>query len=203
MWELDHKECWALKSWCFWTVVLDKTLYRVPWTAQRSKQSILKETNPEFSLKGLMLKLKLQYFGQLLGSANSLEKILMLGILKTGGEGDDRGWDGWMAWLTQWTWVWANSGRWWRTGMPEVLQSMGLQRIGHDWVTEQQLQHTSRIIQHPFFYLWPISVSIMFLSFIRVVAYIKISFFTKAELYSIVCICHILFIQSTFSEHLG
>ena len=203
MWELDHKECWALKSWCFWTVVLDKTLYRVPWTAQRSKQSILKETNPEFSLKGLMLKLKLQYFGQLLGSANSLEKILMLGILKTGGEGDDRGWDGWMAWLTQWTWVWANSGRWWGTGMPGVLQSMGLQRIGHDWVTEQQLQHTSRIIQHPFFYLWPISVSIMFLSFIRVVAYIKISFFTKAELYSIVCICHILFIQSTFSEHLG
>ena len=72
-------------------MVLDKTLYRVPWTAQRSKQSILKETNPEFSLKGLMLKLKLQYFGQLLGSANSLEKILMLGILKTGGEGDDRG----------------------------------------------------------------------------------------------------------------
>ena len=138
MWELDHKECWALKSWCFWTVVLDKTLYRVPWTAQRSKQSILKETNPEFSLKGLMLKLKLQYFGQLLGSANSLEKILMLGILKTGGEGDDRGWDGWMAWLTQWTWVWANSGRWWGTGRPGLLQSMELQGGRQDLATEQQ-----------------------------------------------------------------
>ena len=63
--------------------------------------------------------------------------------LKAGGEGGDRGWDGWMASLNQWTWVWANSGRSWRTGKPGVLQSMGLQRVGHDWATEQQQQVTN------------------------------------------------------------
>ena len=76
MWELDHKEGWVLKNWCIWTVVLEKT-FRVPWTARRSNQSILKE-NPEYSLGGLMLKLKLQYFGHLMRRANSLEMTLML-----------------------------------------------------------------------------------------------------------------------------
>ena len=79
MWELDHKEGWALKNWCFWTVVLEKTL-ESPWTARRSNQSILKEINPEYSLEGLVLKL--QYFGQLLRRANSLEKTLMLGKIE-------------------------------------------------------------------------------------------------------------------------
>ena len=81
MWELDHKEGWPLKNWCFWTVVFEKTL-RVPWTARRSNQSKQKEINPEYSLKGLMLKLKLQYFGHLMRKANSLEKTLMLGKTK-------------------------------------------------------------------------------------------------------------------------
>ena len=58
-------------------------------------------------------------------------------ILRAGGEGDDRGWDGWMTLLTQWTWVWANSGRWWRTWKSGMLQVTGLKRVGHDWVTEQ------------------------------------------------------------------
>ena len=75
MWELDYKESWAQKNWCFWIVVLEKTLnLRVPWTARRSNQSILKEINPEYSLEGLMLKLKLQYFGHLIWRADSLEK---------------------------------------------------------------------------------------------------------------------------------
>ena len=82
------------------------------------------------------LMLKLQYFGHLMWRANSLEKILMLG-LKAGG-GDGRGWNGWMASQTRWTWVWANSGRWLRTGKTSRLQSMGLQRVGHNWATEQQ-----------------------------------------------------------------
>ena len=103
MWELDHKEGWTLKNWCF-------------WTARRSNQSILKEINPEYSLEGLMLKLKLQYFGHLMQRGDSFENTLMLGIIEGRGERDDRGWDGWMASLTQWTWVWANSRRWWRTG---------------------------------------------------------------------------------------
>ena len=77
MWELDYKESWALKNWCFWTVVLEKIL-RVPWTAWRSNQSILKENSPEYSLEGLMLKLKLQYFGHLIWRTDWLEKTLML-----------------------------------------------------------------------------------------------------------------------------
>ena len=81
MWELDHKESWVLKTWCFWTVVLEKT-QRVPWTARRSNQSILKEISPEYSLEGLMLKLKLQYFGHLMGRTNLLEKTLMLGKIE-------------------------------------------------------------------------------------------------------------------------
>ena len=76
---------------------------RVPWTARRSNQSILKEINPEYSLEGLMLKLKLQHFGYLMCRADSLEKTLMLGRLKAGGEGDNRGLDGWVASLAQWT----------------------------------------------------------------------------------------------------
>ena len=81
MWELDYKERWAPKNWCFWTVVLEKTL-RVPWTARRSNQSILKEISPGCSLEGLMLKLKLQHFGHLMRRTNSLEKTLMLGKIE-------------------------------------------------------------------------------------------------------------------------
>ena len=77
MWELDYKESWALKNWCFWTVVLEKTLEH-PWTARRSNQSILK-ISPGISLEGMMLKLKLQYFGYLMRRVDSLEKTLMLG----------------------------------------------------------------------------------------------------------------------------
>ena len=81
MWELDYKESRAPKNWCFWNVVFAKTL-EVPWTARRSNQSILKEISSESSLEGQMLKLKLQYFGYLLGRANSFEKILMLGRIE-------------------------------------------------------------------------------------------------------------------------
>ena len=79
-WELDYKENWALKNWCFWTVVLK--ILRDPWTARRSNQSILKEISPEYSLEGLMLKLKLQYFGHLMGRTDSLEKTLILGKIE-------------------------------------------------------------------------------------------------------------------------
>ena len=131
MWELVRKKGWALRKWCFWIVVLEKLL-RVPWTAKRSNQSILKEIN----LEGLMLKL--QYFGHLMQRTDSMEKTLMLERLKVGGEGDDRGWDGWMASVTQWTWVWASSRSWWWIGEPGMIQSMGSQRVRHGWVTEQQ-----------------------------------------------------------------
>ena len=110
-----------------------RRLLRVPWTARRSNQSILKEISPEYSLEGLMLKLKLQYFGHLIWKTDSIEKTLMLGKIKGRRR---RGRDGWMASPTLWTWVWVNSGSWWWTGKPGVLQSMGSQRVGHDWATE-------------------------------------------------------------------
>ena len=102
----EHGRTDAFEPW--WSFL------RVPWTARRSNKSNLKEINPEYSFEGLMLKLKLQYFGHLMQRADSLEKTLMLGKMRAG-EGGGRGWDGWMTSLTQWTWVWASSGRWWRT----------------------------------------------------------------------------------------
>ena len=118
--------------------MLLRRLLRVPWTARRSIQSILKEISPEYSLEGLMLKLKLWYFGHVMRRADSFEKTLMLGKIEGKRRRDDRGWDDWMASLTRWTWLWANSGRYWRTGKPGVLQSMGSQRDGHNWAAQQQ-----------------------------------------------------------------
>ena len=114
MWELDYKESWAQKNWCFWTMVLEKTLV----SPLDSKE---KEISPEYSLEGLMLKLKLQYFGHLMGRTDSLEKTLMLGKI----EGRRRrGWQR-MRWFMaspiRWTWVWVNSGNWWWTGRPGML----------------------------------------------------------------------------------
>ena len=93
--------------------------WRVPWTARRSDQSILKEINPEYSLEGLMLKLKFQYFDHLCKVLTHLKRAWCWGRLKAGGEGDNRGWEDWMASPTQRTWVWATSGSWWWTGKPK------------------------------------------------------------------------------------
>ena len=133
-------ESWTVKKaerWKTYTseVVLEKTL-ESPLDSKDTQQSILKEINPEYSLEGLMLKRKLQYFGHLMWRTDSLEKTLMLGKIEGGGEGDDRGWEGWMASQTQWTWVWVNSRSWWWTGRPGVLQSLGSQRVTHNWATE-------------------------------------------------------------------
>ena len=129
MWELDYKESWAPKNWCFWTVVLEKTL-ESPLNSKQINQSILKEISPECSLEGLMLKL-----------ATWCEEVTHWKSPRCwerlkAGEGGDRGWDGWMASLTQWTSIWANCRSWWWTGRPGVLLSMGWQWLRHDWVTE-------------------------------------------------------------------
>ena len=117
-WTIKKAEHWrtdAFELWCW------RRFLRVPWTARKSKQSILKEINPEYSLEGLMLKLKLQYFG--CEELTHWKRPWCWERLKVGGERDDRGWDGWMASPTQWTWVWINSGSWrWKPG---VLQSRG------------------------------------------------------------------------------
>ena len=126
----ENRRIDAFELWCW------RRLLRVPCIARRSNQSILKEISPGISLEGMMLKLKPQYFGYLMQSVDSLEKTLMWEGLGAGGEGDDRRWEGWIASLTQWTWVWANSRSWWWTGRPGVLRFMGSQRVRHDWETE-------------------------------------------------------------------
>ena len=138
MWELDHKESWVLKNWCFWTVVLKKTL-ESPMDFKEVNQSILKEITSEYSLEGLMLKLR--YFGHLMQRTDSLEKTLMLGKIEGRRRRGRERWDGWMASLTRWTWIWVGSGSWWWTGKPSVLQSMGLQRVRLSEWTETLSQH--------------------------------------------------------------
>ena len=130
MWELDYKESWVWNNGCFWTVVLEKTL-ESPLDLKEIQPVHPKGNQLEYSIEGLMLKVKLHYFGHLMQRTNSLEKILMLGKIE--GKRRRRGWDGWMASPTQWIWIWASYERWWRTGKPDVLQSMRLQRVGHDW----------------------------------------------------------------------
>ena len=134
MWEFDCKESWRIDTfelWCW------RRLLRVPWTTRRSIQSILKEISPEYPLETFMLKLNLQYFGHLMQRNDSLEKSQCCWErLKVGEEGDDRGWNDWMASPSGWTWVWASSRSWWWTGKPGMLQSTGSQKVGHDWVTE-------------------------------------------------------------------
>ena len=103
----EHRKIDAFELWCW------KRLLRVPWTARRSNQSILKKISPEYSLEGLMLNLKLQYFGPWCKELTHLKRPWCWVRLKAGGERDDRGWDGWMASLTWWTWVWVSSRSWW------------------------------------------------------------------------------------------
>ena len=132
MWELDCEESWALKNWCFWKLWCWRRLLRVPWTARRSNQSTLKEISAGCSLEGLMLKLKLQYFGHLMGRVDSLERTLMLG----GTAGRRRRGRQRMRWLDGITdsmdMGLSKLGSLWWTGRPGVLWFMGLQRVGHD-----------------------------------------------------------------------
>ena len=136
MWKLDYKESWALKNWCFWTVVLEKTLENpldckeIQPVRPEGNQSwiFIGRTDDEVETPILWPPdVKKWFIGK---------KACCWERLKVGGEGDNGGWDGWMASLTQWTWVWVNSRSWWWTGRPGVLQYMGSQRVRHDWTTE-------------------------------------------------------------------
>ena len=137
--KVEHPRIDAFELWCW------RRFLRVPWMVRRSNESILKKINPKYSLKGLMLKLKLRYFDHLMQRTTHWKRPWCWERLKTEGEGKYRGWDGWMASLTQWTWVRVNSGRRWRTGKLDVLQSMESQRVGRDWATERQ-QHADKNI---------------------------------------------------------
>ena len=140
-WTVKKAECWridAFELWCW------RRLLRVPWTARRSNQSIVKEISPGCSLEGMMLKLKLQYFGTSWKEMTHWKRLWCWEGLVAGGEEDDGGWDGWMASRSLWTWVWVNSGRWWWTGRPGMLRFMALQRVGQDWALNwTELLHKS------------------------------------------------------------
>ena len=120
----------AFELWCW------RRLLRVPWTARRSNQSILKKISPGFYLEGMMLNWNYSTLDTSCEELSHWKRLWCWEGLGAGGEGNDRGWDGWMASLTWWTWVWVNSGSWWWTRRPGMLQFMGSQRVRHDWTTE-------------------------------------------------------------------
>ena len=138
MWHLDYTECWEPKNWNFWTVVLERTL-ESPLDCKEIQPVHPKGNQSQIFIGRTDAEAELQYFGHLMQTTNSFEKILMLGKIE--GERirgwDNRGWDGWKASLTQWTWVWITSRSWQWTGRPGVLQSMGSQRVKtqlRDWI---------------------------------------------------------------------
>ena len=135
----EHQRIDAFELWCW------RKLLRVPWTARRSNQFILKEISPEYS-SVLMLKWNSNTLATWCEELTHLKRPWCWERLKEGREGDDRWWDSWMASPTQWTWVWVNSGSWWWTGKPGVLQSMGSQRIGYNWVTELTVHVRERLL---------------------------------------------------------
>ena len=130
---IKKAECWridAFELWCW------RRLLRVPWTARGSNQSILKEMSPEYSLEEWCWSWNSNILATWCEELTPWKRPWCWERLKVGGEGDNRGWDGWMASPTQWTWVWVSSGSCWWTGKPGILQSMGSQRVRHNWATE-------------------------------------------------------------------
>ena len=132
-WTVKKAECQrtdAFELWCW------RRFLRVPWMARRSNKSILKEINPEYSLEGLMLKLNSNTLATGCKELTHWERPWCWQRLRAGGKESDRGWDGWMASATQWTWVWVNSRSWWWTGRPGMLWFMGSWRVRHNWAIE-------------------------------------------------------------------
>ena len=144
MWELDYKESWVLKNFYAFELWCWRRLLRVPWTARRSNQSILKEISPDIHWKDWCWSWNSNTLATWCEELTHWKIPWFWGRLKVGGEGDDRGWDGWMASLTRWIWVWASSRSWWWTGRLGMLPSMGSQRVRRDWVTELNWKSTAQ-----------------------------------------------------------
>ena len=136
MWELDNKESWAPKNWYFWTVVLEKTL-ESPLDCKEI-QSVHPKGDQSwvYHWKDWCWSWSSNILATWCEELTHLKRPWCWERLKAGGEGDDRGWDGWMASPTQWTWVWVKSGSWWWTGRPGVLWFMGSQKVRHGWAIE-------------------------------------------------------------------
>ena len=131
MWELDSEESWVPKNWCFWTVVLEKTI-ESPLDCKE-----IRLVNPKGNQSSTFIgRTDAEAEVRILGNFMQRRRPWSWERLRAGGEGDDRGWDGWMSSPTWWTWVWEDSGSWWWTGRPGVLWFMRSQRVRHDWATE-------------------------------------------------------------------
>ena len=126
----EHRRIDAFELWCW------RRLLRVPWSERRSNQSILKEISPGCSMERLIWSWNSSTLATSCEELTHWKRPWCWERVGAGGEGNDRGWDGWMASPTRWTWVWVNSGSWYWTGRPSVLLFMGLQRVGHNWATE-------------------------------------------------------------------
>ena len=135
MWELDYEESWAEKNWCFWTVVLEKTL-ESPLDCKEIQPVHPRKSVLNIHWKDSCWSWNSNTLATWCKELTHLKRPWCWERLKVGGEGDNRGWDGWMASPTRWTWVWVNSGSQWWTGRRGVLQSMGSQGVRHDWATE-------------------------------------------------------------------
>ena len=135
MWELDCEESWALKNWCFWTVVLEKTL-ESPLDCKEIQPVHPKGDQSWVFIGRTFTEAETPILWPPHAELTHWKRPWYWEGLGAGGEGDNRGWDGWTASVTRWTWVWVNSGSWWRTGRPGVLWFMGSQRVRHSWVTE-------------------------------------------------------------------
>ena len=144
MWELDHKEDWVPKKRSFWIVMLEKTLESSLNRKEIKPVNFLKEIDPENHSKDWCWSWSFIMLATRCEEPTPWKRPWCWERLKARGESGDRGWDIRMESVTQWTWGWANSGRQWRTGKPGMLQFMGLQRVGHDLVTEQQQQPQPR-----------------------------------------------------------
>ena len=158
MWEWDYKESWVLKNWCFWTVVLEKTL-ESPLDCKEIKPVKLVLN---IHWKDWCWSWSSNTLGTWCEELTPWKRSWCWERLKVGREGDDRGWDGWMASLTRWIWVWVSSGSWWWIGKPGMPQSTGLQRVGHDWATELNYKvytcvknlYCSRVLWHKSLKIW-------------------------------------------------
>ena len=132
----EHQRIDAFELWCW------RRLWRVPWTARRSNQSILWRSVLGVHWRDWYWSWNFNTLATWYEDLTHWKRPWCWERLKVGGEGENRGWDGWMASMTQWTWVLVNSGSWWWTGRPGVVRFMGSQRVGHDWMTELNWRKT-------------------------------------------------------------
>ena len=145
MWELNYKESWELRNWSFWTVVLEKTL-ESPLDCKEIQPVHPKGNQSWIFIGRADAEAETHTLATWCKELTHWKRPWCWKRVKAGGEGDDRGWDGWMASPTRWKWVWVSSRSWWWAGNPGVLRSMGLQRVGHRWVTELNWNHQTLAI---------------------------------------------------------